>query len=1281
MKKIRDFIPRFPLSGSPSTSTRHRPHWLRRAGLALLATLAAVPASFGVGLPEISVEQPAGTALAGGVVAWGGNNFGQTDVPAALHSGVQAIAARYFQTVALKSDGGVVAWGLSASPASVPVAARSGVRAISAGFYDTAAIKTDGSVVVWGNDGFDLTNVPVQAQTGVQGIAVGFFHMVAVKDNGDVIAWGDNIYGLTTVPVAAQTGVTAVAAGVQHAAALKSDGSVVAWGDNGAGQTTVPVAAQTGVQAISAGDYHTVALKSDGSVIAWGDNTYGQRTVPVAAQSGVQAIYAGARHTLALKTDGTIVGWGENGAGQTVAPAAAQRGVQAIAGGVLHSVALIRAAGFGDQAIATSSAAKIFTIKNIGGAALNVTSASVTGADAAAFTLDTTGMLSSVPATTGATTFSVTFTPSSIGEKTATLRVQSDDPNEPAYDIALTGTGIVVPEITIEQPAGTALGSSVVAWGRNDNGQTDVPVAAQSGVQAITAGNNHTVALKSDGTVVAWGENSSGQATVPSGLAGVQAIAGGGYHTLAAKSDGTVVAWGWSSSGQTSVPIGLTGVQAVAGGYAHSVALKSDGTVVAWGLNDFGQRNVPGGLTSVVAIAAGDRHTVALKSDGTVMAWGRNASGQTSVPDGLTGVTAIAALGDHTVVLKNDGTVVAWGDNGSGQTTVPTGLNGVQAIAAGGVHTVALKSDGSVVAWGGNSEGQTTVPDGLTGVQAIAGGGSYTVALRNPVVAFGDQSVTTTSTAKTFTIKNTGAAALAISGVSVAGADAADFTVSTTGMLSSVPATTGETTFTVTFAPSETGPRTATLRVLSDDPDDATTDIVLTGNGVAAPLPTINAFTSAGRPIDIDVIGAQLQRGSSVPTITILTQPAQGVASVVNGKIRFTPGAGFPSAGDRFTYQIDTDGEIVNGTVQVVNFTSVAGDYDGLIEDTGDVTDAEAHQHGGHLRLNVSNTGSFSGVITFAGVEVRSAVRVGFRGVGRANQFGALGRETLAIKRPPQAPITVALEYSTEQNAIVGTVSSIDGNGHEFESTFTLLPQAADDEAAGGYTLRIAPDDTEGTPQGTGFAAVKVARNGTVTYAGKLADGTPYSGGAYRHDDGGFALYSELYRSMLTDRGSLRGNVESPFERGRSLRSRGSSLAWFKPTRARDDYFPEGFGVNRAAELYRYQKPAHGTRVLDFSSGTGNGRFRITHGDLEVDEAITLATDNRASVVGLSASGLSLRFNTQAGFFMGHFKHPTTQKRTPFAGAVFQQDRFGGGYFMGDGPIDGCSVQIEDTDR
>lgn len=148
----------------------------------------------------------------------------------------------------------------------------------------------------------------------------------------------------------------------------------------------------------------------------------------------------------------------------------------------------------------------------------------------------------------------------------------------------------------------------------------------------IAAGGYHSLALKSDGTVVAWGENAFGQTDVPSGLNDVVAIAGGTFHSLALKSDGTVVAWGDNRGRQSTVPTGLNGVVAIAGGGYHSLALKSDGTVVAWGYSGYGQTTVPTGLSSIVSIAAGGSHSLALKSDGTVVAWGNDGYGQTTVP-------------------------------------------------------------------------------------------------------------------------------------------------------------------------------------------------------------------------------------------------------------------------------------------------------------------------------------------------------------------------------------------------------------------------------------------------------------------------------------------------------------------------------------------------------------------------------------------------------------------------------------------------------------------------
>ena len=192
----------------------------------------------------------------------------------------------------------------------------------------------------------------------------------------------------------------------------------------------------------------------------------------------------------------------------------------------------------------------------------------------------------------------------------------------------------------------------------------------QPNLKSISAGDSHTVYLKSDGTVWATGSNGSGQ-----------------------LGDGTTTNLTNPVQVTNADGSGLSGVVAVSGGYEHTVYLKSDGTVWAAGNNYYGhlgdgtttQRNNPvqvmnadgSGLSGVVGVSAARKHTVYLKSDGTVWAAGSNGYGQ---------------LGDGTTTQRKNPVQVTNADG--------TGLSGVVGVSVGYYHTVYLKSDGTVWAAG-----------------------------------------------------------------------------------------------------------------------------------------------------------------------------------------------------------------------------------------------------------------------------------------------------------------------------------------------------------------------------------------------------------------------------------------------------------------------------------------------------------------------------------------------------------------------------------------------------
>ena len=217
----------------------------------------------------------------------------------------------------------IVGWGDNSDGQATSPVGLTNVTAVAVGANHSLALRSDGTVVAWGaNDGLERY----------------------YGDDGNVYSF-PVYYGQATVPDGLMQ-VTAIAAGGYHSLALKSDGTVVGWGGNddgwgnSTGQATVPDELMN-VAAIAAGYVHSLSLKSDGTVVGWGDNSVGQLNVP-GGLTNVTAIAAGEHHSLALLGDGTVVGWGQTNFGQVEIPAGLRFVVALATGGSANHALAIR---------------------------------------------------------------------------------------------------------------------------------------------------------------------------------------------------------------------------------------------------------------------------------------------------------------------------------------------------------------------------------------------------------------------------------------------------------------------------------------------------------------------------------------------------------------------------------------------------------------------------------------------------------------------------------------------------------------------------------------------------------------------------------------------------------------------------------------------------------------------------------------------------------------------------------------------------------------------------
>ncbi|WP_244239127.1 RCC1 domain-containing protein [Corallococcus carmarthensis] len=480
-------------------------------------------------------------------------------------SGVVAVAAGSSHSLALRADGTVWAWGSNdfgelgdgttlrrTTPVQVP--GLTAITAVAAKGLNSVALRADGTLWTWGSnsqgqlgDGSTTSRLLpglVSGVNGVTSVAVGVGHVLALRSDKTLWAWGWNDAGqlgdgtktrrLTALPVSGMTDVVAVGAGSGSSVVARSDGTVWAWGSRVTHQNTngswnwvsdkspVQVAGLTGAVTVAAGGRSAMVLRSDGSLWAWGLNTSGQlgtgnRQAATAPQpvsglpGGFVSVNVGDDHVLAMRADGSVWSWGENREGQRGDGTPSARTTPAQVSGV-------------DFVMAVSGGANHVLAQHFDGTvwAMGDNSVGQLGQDDPA-------------------------------PRSALTRIEG-----------LNNVGAI--SAGGYHSLAMLYDGTVWSWGDNEYGQLGLGVTSQrsgptqvtglDGIVSVAAGNTHSLALRYDGTVWAWGDNWNGQlgsetmtwwqplpVQVP-GLSGIVAIAAGPDFSLALHYDGSVWAWG-----------------------------------------------------------------------------------------------------------------------------------------------------------------------------------------------------------------------------------------------------------------------------------------------------------------------------------------------------------------------------------------------------------------------------------------------------------------------------------------------------------------------------------------------------------------------------------------------------------------------------------------------------------------------------------------------------------------------------------------------------------------
>lgn len=464
------------------------------------------------------------------------------------------------------------------------------------------------------------------------------------------------------------------------------------------------------------------------------------------------------------------------------------------------------------QLVSTTSTAQSVNLSNIGTGPLTLSALTLSGTGSSDYTRGGTCTSITVLAAGASCTLTFTLTPASVGARNASLAITHNAAGSPSA-ITLNGTGTAAPTPAISLNATTLNFTSQV-------------VATTSAGQPVTVSN-------------------SGSAALTFGALTLTGTASGDFTRGGSCTPTTVLVAGGTCTVTFTFTPGAVGVRSA------TLALSSDASNGAAAIT----------LSGTGAAAAAPTVSLAPAS----LAFGNQSDSITSTARSITlqntgsaalGITGITATSGYAVTHNCGASLAAAASCTLSVTFTPVGLGvvpgsvSVASNAAGSPQAVTLSGTGvaasPVLAW---------LPTKTT-------------------LAFGDLTVGAAASTQTVSLVNQGPGTVTLSGFTLAGVQAADYSVSGgTCAVSGSLAQGASCTLSLAFGPGAVGARSAALQVTSTGTNPP--DVALTGNGTAPAQPGVTVSPTA--------LGFSALTGSAAEAQTLTLQSTGNAVLNVTG--------------------------------------------------------------------------------------------------------------------------------------------------------------------------------------------------------------------------------------------------------------------------------------------------------------------------------------------------------------------------------------------------------------